>query len=76
MVWLVDFVALQRLRIGRGVEERKVALVQYMEVLAPLDAVEKNVGCIFVMWSNSDEIDNSVSGEELKYRVVKVGEWY
>lgn len=34
-------------------KEREVAFKQNMEVAAPLDVVEKNVGCIYVNWSAS-----------------------
>lgn len=39
-----------------------------------LDAMEKNLGCICVRWSSSDEVDNRSCDKELKHRVVMVGE--
>lgn len=42
----------------------------------PLDAVERNLSCIYVRSSSSDEMDHSVCRKELKHRVSKVGEYY
>lgn len=46
-------------------EKREVAIVQYMKVTVPIEALEKNLGCICARWSTSDEVDNRIYGEEL-----------
>lgn len=55
-------------------EERELAIVQFMEVTAVLDAVEKRFGFISVRWSVSDSMPRSVCFKELKHGVSKVGE--
>lgn len=45
--------------------------MQYMDMKASSDAVEKILGGVFVMWSSFDETDNSVSGRQLNLGVVK-----
>lgn len=57
-------------------DEKGVAIVHYMEVTAPLDGREKNLGCICVRWSTFDKMDHSVCGKEHKRDVVTVEEWY
>lgn len=76
VVWLAKVVVLLRLRCGRVGEERKVGFVQYMESKVPLDAAEKNLGCISMRWSIFDELDTVACGKEFKHRVLKVEEWY
>lgn len=51
-----------------------MAYVKYMELIAPLDAVEQILGWIFVRWSNSDKIDDNFRGTKLGHGVVKVGD--
>lgn len=51
---------------------REVVLVQYTMVISPLYAVAKNLGCICVKESSSDEMEHSACGKALKHHVVKV----
>lgn len=76
VVWFLKTVVLLRLRSRRGDGGGKVAFVQYMEVTAPLDAVEENHGCICEKWYTSDEMDQIVCSKELKKLVRKVVESY
>lgn len=60
---------------GRRNKEEEVASVQYMEVIALLDTVQRNLGCICLNWFISDELDQNDCNGELKYGLLKVGEW-
>lgn len=75
VVWLAKVLALLELRTGREVEEKKASFVHYMELTVPWDAVMKDLGCICVRWSTSDEMYHIVCREELRNSVVKVREW-
>lgn len=48
VVWSAEIVVIQQLRIRRGSEDRKVAFVPYIQVTAPLNGVEKNLGSFCV----------------------------
>lgn len=67
---------LLRLISGRRSEEREGAFSQYMEVIAPLEAVEKSVSGICMRWSTSDVMGHSACSKKLNHRVLKVEEWY
>lgn len=74
--WFANAVVLLRLRNGRAGEERLVAFLQFMEVAAPLHAVEKSLGCTCLRRSTPDEFDHGFFGKELEHRVVKIEELY
>lgn len=76
MVWFVKILVPLPLSDGRGSGKRSVLFVHYMEVIAPLNAVEKNLGCVYVWWSAFDEVDHTFCCMELIHGVVRVGEWY
>lgn len=59
------------LRYGRGGEGGEAAIGHFMEISAPLDAVEKKLGGSSVRWSTFDEMDNSVCGKQLERCLVK-----
>lgn len=46
-----------RLRVGRRCAQRKLLFVQYREVSAPFDAVEKNIGCICLKCCTTKEMN-------------------
>lgn len=54
------------------VEERNVAFGHYMEITTPVCAKEKNLGCIYVRWSTSDEVGHRVCSNVYIPRAVKV----
>lgn len=61
---LANIVILLRLRSRREAEGREVAGVTYMEVKAPLDAVEKIICYNCVRWSPSNKMHKSVCDKE------------
>lgn len=67
-----------RLRCGRAVEEREVAVVQYMETALPnvVEAAEESSGCLNVNSYTTHKVDHGVYGKELKCGDLNVGEWY
>lgn len=48
--------------------------MHYMDVTAPLDIVEENLGFISMRWYTSHKLDHNVSGKELECAKVNVGE--
>lgn len=54
----------------------KLRLCAVHGVPEALNALEKNLGCIYVRWSTTNQTDHSVSAKDLKRRVLKVWEWY
>lgn len=53
-----------------------MAFVLYMRITAPFTAVEMSFDSVFMSNVTSDEMNHSVCGNKLKYRLVHVGEWY
>lgn len=76
VVWLAKVVVILSGRSGKGGAKKEAAFVQHMKLAAPLDGVEKNPGCFWVMWSTSDKFNYRARGKMLKHHVVKVGECY
>lgn len=74
--WFSTVVVSLPLRSWRGSEERDVAIVQNIEVTAPLYEVENNLNCIYKGLSSSEEINHGVCGKELEHRVARVWESY
>lgn len=61
------------IRKGETRKERRFAFLQYVEVAAPVDVVEKSLVCNRVRWFPSDEINDMFCGKEFQHCMRRLG---
>lgn len=74
MLWIAKVVLLFSSKGQADRSERKYAFLQYMECTEPLDGIDKELGCVCLRWSTTDEIYHTISEDE--NREFAVGEWF
>lgn len=76
VVWFGKGFLFSWLRCTGGDEERKVVIVQFMEVTASYDISKENFGCNCLRKNTSEEKTHKVCREELDDGRMDVGELY
>lgn len=75
-VWFAQVLFLKHLRAHRDVEKTEVVLVQYMEVMPPLDEVDRILVRVSVRWFTFVEMDYTLIKYFPTEYVPRVGERY
>lgn len=58
VLWVGKVLLQFMIKVGKSIESQGYALLQYLNVTGPVDAVDETPGCDGLRWSTKDEVDH------------------